>query len=280
MRNILAAVPLVLFLASCGTDSGIPTKEESQQRIVQLKQDMDTLDARLLPVAAALPKGSDLISHTRSSAVNTLLTRLTSRTLADIHVDFLATRPLWKEDRSVLGIGYTNFVDIDTGKLDIDLKRFTFNSFTNNIVDASIEIEGTGSIKASGKYTGVTAGISPQIHFYLNEQIQFVVTAADSDYIRLNPVPKTVMLKTKVTIALLGLNLPYYTEIPLQTVDLIKPVMIPSAVRSEIVFPIPASQYGSERLNFVKRYLRFSRSAVRANNNILEYRSNIDFEKE
>jgi hypothetical protein len=171
-------------------------------------------------------------------------------------------------------------VDIDTGSLNIDLKKFTFNNFSNNIVDASIEIEGTGSIKASGKYTGVTAGVSPQIHFYLSEQIQFVVTAADSDYIRLNPVPKTVMLKTKVTIALLGLNLPYYTEIPLQTVELIKPVMIPSAVRSEIVFPIPAAQYGSDRLNFVKRYLRFTRSAVRANNNILEYRSNIDFEKE
>jgi hypothetical protein len=279
MRTILAAAAMI-FLASCGSGSGIPSKEESRRTIAQLKQELDTLDANFLPVAAALPKGSDLISHTRSSAINILLARVASRTPADIQINFLATRPLWKEDRSVLGIGYTNFVDIDTGSLTIDLKTFTFNNFSNNIVDASIEIEGTGSIKASGKYIGVAAGVSPQIHFYLNEQIQFVVTAADSDYIRLNPVPKTVLLKTKVTITMLGLNLPYYTEIPLQTVELIKPVMIPSAVRSEIVFPIPAAQYGSERLNFVKRYLRFTRSAVRANNNILEYRSNIDFEKE
>ncbi len=280
MRIIPASVVLALFFVSCGSDSGLPTKEESQQTIALLKPALDTLDAALLPVSAALPKGNDLISHTRSSAINTLLFRVTSRAQADLHVDFLATRPLWKEDKSVLGIGYTNFVDIDTGSLNIDLKKFTFNSFTNNVVDASIEIEGIGSIKASGKYTGVSAGITPQIHFYLNEQIQFVVTAADSDYIRLNPVPKTVHLKTKATIALLGMNLPYYTEIPLQTVDLIKPVMIPSAIRSEIVFPIPAELYGSERLHFVKRYLRFTKSAVRANNNILEYRSNIDFEKE
>ncbi|MFZ4622138.1 MAG: hypothetical protein ACOYNS_16380 [Bacteroidota bacterium] len=279
-QTITAAVLLALFITGCGSSSSIPSTEESQNRITQLKMELDTLDAKLAVTAAPLPKGHDLISQTRSSAINTLLARVANRSLSDIHIDFLATRPLWKEDKSVLGIGYTNYVDIDSGKMDIDLKNFSFTNFTNNIVNAVVEIEGTGTIRASGKYTGVTAGVSPQIHFYLSEQMQFVVTAADSDFIRLNPVPKTVMLKTKVTITLLGLHLPYYTEIPLQTAELIKPVMIPSALRSEIVFPIPASQYGSERLKFVKRYLRFTKSSVRANNNILEYRSNIDFEKE
>lgn len=282
MKFIITAVIVlvVILVTGCGSSASIPSIEESQSTITQLKQELDTLDSKISLVAAPLPKGHDLISQTRASAINTLLSRVVNRSLTDIHIDFLATRPLWKEDKSILGIGYTNYVDIDSGKLDIDLKKFTFNNFSNNVVDAEMEIEGTGTIKASGKYTGVTAGVSPQIHFYLSEQIQFVVTAADSDYLRLNPVPKTVMLKTKVTITLLGLNLPYYTEIPLQTTDMIKPVLIPSAVRSEIVFPIPASQYGSERLTFVKRYLRFSKSSVRANNNILEYRSNIDFEKE
>ena len=88
------------------------------------------------------------------------------------------------------------------------------------------------------------------------------------------------MLKSKVLISLLGWNIPYYKEIPLQATDLIKPVLIPSALRSEIIFPLPAAQYGSQRLEFVKRYLRFSKSSVRANDNGLEYRSNIDFEKE
>ncbi len=279
-QTTIAAVLLALFIAGCGSSSSIPSTEESQRRIAQLKLELDTLDAQLAVVAAPLPKGNDLISQTRSSAINTLLARVANRSLSDIHIDFLATRPLWKEDKSVLGIGYTNYVDIDSGKMDIDLKNFSFTNFTNNIVNAVVEIEGTGTIRASGKYTGVTAGVSPQIHFYLSDQIQFVVTAADSDFIRLNPVPKTVLLKTKVTITLLGLNLPYYTEIPLQTAELIKPVLIPSAVRSEIVFPIPASQYGSERLKFVKRFLRFTKSSVRANNNILEYRRNLDFEKE
>ncbi|MBI2427342.1 MAG: hypothetical protein HYV29_00825 [Ignavibacteriales bacterium] len=87
------------------------------------------------------------------------------------------------------------------------------------------------------------------------------------------------MLKTKVTINLLGWSIPYYREIPLQSDELIKPVLIPSALRSEIVFPLPAAQYGEQRLEFVKRSLDFTRSTVGANNNILEYKSNISFIK-
>jgi len=268
-----------LFISGCGSSLDIPSTEESQQNIARYKPQLDVLDKTITGQTAVLPKGHDLISQTRISAVNTLLSRVVNRSLSDIHIDFLATRPLWKEEKSLLGIGYTNYVDVDTGKLDIDLKKFYFRDLTNNIVNAGIEIEGTGNLTVSGKYTGVSATSSPQVHFYLDEQIQFAVSAADSDYIRLNPVAKTVLLKTKITIKLLGWNIPYYREIPLQIADLIKPVMIPSALRSEIVFPVPASQYGSQRLEFVKRSLRFSRSAVRADNNVLEYRSNIDFEK-
>ena len=278
LRSVLSLS--TIFIVGCSASIDIPSKEESQANIEQYKLQLDTLDAAITEKTTSLPKGHDLISQTRSSAINMLLARVANRSLADIHIDFLATRPLWKEEKSVLGIGYTNYVDVDTGKMDIDLKKFSLTNFTNNIVNAEIEIEGTGTLKVSGAYTGVSAKSSPQIHFYLDEQIQFVVTAADSDYIRLNPVPKTIYLKTKITINLLGWNIPYYQEIPLQTSDLVKPVFIPSALRSEIVFPIPASQYGDQRLEFVKRYLRFSRSAVRANDNVLEYRSNIDFEKE
>lgn len=270
---------LIIFIG-CGSSVNIPSKEESQQKIAEIKPQLDSLAAVIDQQITSLPGGHDLISRTRASAINMLLARVANRTLTDIHIDFLPTRPLWKEEKSVFGISYTNFVDVDTGAFNIDLKKFLFTSFTKNIINAQIEIEGTGSIGVSGKYTGVSAHSTPQVHFYLDEEIQFSVSAADSDYIKLMPIQKTMMLKSKVTIALLGWNLPYYKEIPLQATDLIKPVLIPSALRSEIVFPLPAAQYGSQRLEFVKRYLRFSRSSVRANDNGLEYRSNIDFEKE
>jgi len=273
-------ISAVTLFIGCGSSANIPSKKESQQKIAAIKPQLDSLLESINQQTIALPGGRDLISRTRASAMNTLLARVANRSLADIHIDFLATRPLWKEEKSVFGINYTNFVDVDTGAFNIDLKKFLFTSFSNNIINAQIEIEGTGSIVVSGKYTGVTAHSTPQVHFYLDEEIQFSVSTADSDYIKLIPIQKIVMLKSKVTIALLGWNIPYYREIPLQATDLIKPVFIPSALRSEIIFPLPAAQYGSQRLEFVKRYLRFSRSSVRANDNGLEYQSNIDFEKE
>lgn len=270
---------ILVLVAGCGSSLGIPSVDESLHSIATTKPLLDTLDVMIDAQTRLLPRGHDLITQTRTSAINTLLARVANRTLRDIHINFLATRPLWKEEKSILGIGYTNIVNVDTGSLDIDLKKFMFTSVTNNTIYAQLEIEGTGTIKASGSYAGVSAQIAPNIHFYLDEQIFFTVAAADSDYLRLNPVPKTVRLKTKITINLLGWNIPYYKEIPLLTTDLIKPVLVPSAVTSEIVFPIPAAQYGAQRMDLVKRYLRFSRSTVRANNNVLEYRSNIDFEK-
>ncbi len=278
--TIFLLVSIVTLFIGCGSSVNIPSKKESQKKIAAIKPQLDSITVWIDQQTKTLPGGHDLISRTRVSAINMLLSRVANRTLSDIHVDFLPTRPLWKEERSVFGIGYTNVVDVDTGSFNIDLKKFLFTSFSNNIINAQIEIEGTGSIGVSGKYTGVSAHSTPQVHFYLDEEVQFNVSTADSDFIKLVPIPKTVTLKSKVTISLLGWNIPYYKEIPLQATDLIKPVLIPSALRSEIVFPLPAAQYGSERLNFVKRYLRFSKSSVRANDNGLEYRSNIDFEKE
>jgi hypothetical protein len=273
------ALIFVLLLIGCGSSLDIPPTEESKQSITLMKPQLDSLDREISAKIQVLPRGHDLITQTRTLAVNTLLHKVTNSTQRDVHIDFLATRPLWKEDKSLLGVQFSNVVNVDTGTMDIDLKKFVFTGISNNTIYAQIEIEGSGFIKASGTYAGVSARVSPQIHFYLDEQILFSVAAADSDYIRLNPIPKTLRLKTKTTITLLGWSIPYYKEILLLTTDLIKPILIPSAVTSEIVFPVPAAQYGSQRMQFVKRYLRFTRSTVRANNNVLEYRSNIDFDK-
>jgi hypothetical protein len=273
------ALIFVLLLIGCGSSLDIPPTEESKHSIALMKPRLDSLDRKISAEIQGLPRGHDLITQTRTLAVNTLLHKVTNSTQRDVHIDFLATRPLWKEDKSLLGVQFSNVVNVDTGTMDIDLKKFVFTGISNNTIYAQIEIEGSGFIKASGTYAGVSARVSPQIHFYLDEQILFSVAAADSDYIRLNPIPKTLRLKTKTTITLLGWSIPYYKEILLLTTDLIKPILIPSAVTSEIVFPVPAAQYGSQRMQFVKRYLRFTRSTVRANNNVLEYRSNIDFDK-
>jgi hypothetical protein len=282
MKNIFVTliVSTMLLLFGCGSSANIPSKEESKIKIASIKPQLDSLSMVIDQQTNTLPKGYDLVSRTRESAIDSLLLAVTNRSVNDIHIDFLQTRPLWKEDKSVLGIQFTNYVDIDTGSLNIDLKKFIFTEFSKNKINAEIEIEGTGTLRVSGSYLGVKASTSPKIHFYLNDQIQFSVGAGDSDYIRLMPIPKKMLLKASIAINLLGWNIPYYKEIPLEASQLIKPVLIPSAIRSEIIFPLPAPRYGGEQMEFVKRFLHFTKSSVGATNNFLEYRSNIDFEKE
>ncbi len=277
---ILYVLFFELIASGCGSSIQLPSKAESEEKIAALKPVTDSLDAAISALTMNLPRGYDIVSRTRISAINMLLNWVATADVRDIQVDFLQTRPLWKEEKSLFGMQYTNYVDIDTGSLSIDLKKFRFVDFTSNVVNAEVEIEGRGAIGVSGKYLGVPATASPQVHFYLNEQLQFTISTADSDYIRLTPLPKTVLLKTKITIAMLGWNIPYYREIPLHAEDLVRPVLIPSALRSEIVFPIPASQYGQQRIEYVRRFLTFTKTTVNANDNILEYRGNIDFTKE
>ncbi|MEI7907501.1 MAG: hypothetical protein WCI84_09135, partial [Bacteroidota bacterium] len=80
-----------LFISGCGSSLDIPSTEESQQNIARYKPQLDVLDKTITGQTAVLPKGHDLISQTRISAVNTLLSRVVNRSLSDIHIDFLAT---------------------------------------------------------------------------------------------------------------------------------------------------------------------------------------------
>lgn len=274
MRMWIIFVPLLI---GCGSSLSIPSKEESSMKIAETKPLIDFIDASVAVHTDLLPKGYDIISRTKISAVNMLLQRLTDGSKNDLRVDFLQTRPLWREEKSLLGIRYMNHIDVDTGTMTIDLKKFMFANPVENIVNAAIEIEGIGSIRVSGSYTGIAASTGPIVNFYLSDQIPWEVSVADSDYILLRPIPKTVLLKTKITIMFLGWNIPYYREIPLSSTDLVKPVLIPSALRSEIVFPVPAAQFGRQLLSYVHRSLVFTKTSISAKQNMFEYRGNIDF---
>ncbi|KAB2923036.1 MAG: hypothetical protein F9K22_10065 [Bacteroidetes bacterium] len=268
------------LLAGCGSSLDLPSAEESRASAADHRTRTAALDSSINAAAAGLPGGADIVSRTRLSAVNRLLDRVTAAGTKDVHVEFLATRPLWREETTVLGIPVVNHIDIESGRLDIDLKRFRFTGTDANTLTAEIEIEGEGRAAVSGRYAGVPASASPTARFYLRDSIRFVIAAADSDAVRLTPLPKTVMLKTKVSVSLLGWNVPYDREIPLSSTDLIRPVVVPSALRSEIVFPLPAAQYGEQRLEYVRRFISFTRSSVRTVNGVLEYRGTIDLTKE
>ncbi len=280
MKTAIASIVIGLLFAGCSSSSAIfPPTEESVKKISVLKPQLDSLDDVLSQNTQRYSTTSNVVTRFRTNGINRLLDAFAQKRLNDIHINFLATHPLWKEDKSTFGIAFTNYVDVDTGSIVIDLKKFRIGSAHNNAVTAEIEVEGSGRIKVSGKYAGIPATASPQIHFYLNDSVQFSISTADSQAIVLTPLHKPLVLKAQISLQMVQLQIPYYREITLQSTEILKPIHIPSALTSEIVFPIPSSKFGRQKLDFVRRTLDFSRYSVSTNSNSIEIRSNINFVK-
>ncbi|MBL0174193.1 MAG: hypothetical protein IPP94_02825 [Ignavibacteria bacterium] len=272
--------PLVaaLTMAACSSVE-LPTKDESREVIARSRARFDSLATVIAPVARSLPEGYDVVTRVRSAMVNRMLKAFADARADDLRIAFPPTRPLLKEEKSVLGIRYTNLLDIDTGNVVLNLRTFRFERFANNRLDALLEIDGGGKIRASGRYTGVPAGASPDIELTLSERITFDVRLTDTGTVILRPVPKQLALKAKFSVKLLEWSIPWREDIPLQLTDLIKPLAVPVALRSEIPFPVPASTFGDSKLQFVPYLLSTQRSSVTVNGDAVEFKADVEFRK-
>jgi len=280
IKNSMMLVLIASLAGVLGCSSiDLPTLKESQQAIDRIQPQIARADEAIRVVANQLPKGNDFVSTVRLSAINRFLERIAGQRADDIFVQFLSTRPLIKEDKSVFGLKYTNFLDIDSGIVRVNLREFRLQQATHNVVQAKLLIEGKGRITASGTYTGIPARVSPEMNLRLDESISLTLSATDTGTIVLAPQKKTLMLKATFTVSLLEWRIPWNQEIPLEVTDLIAPIAIPAAFRSEIPFPLPATKFGSERVEFVPHVLEMSGLRVAASGDAIELRSNVTMKK-
>lgn len=269
-----------LLAAGCGTSAStlFPPTKESRQKIAEISPQLDSLDEAVALRTKTVPIKNNFSVYLSIDGIDGLLDCFAQAQTNDIQLTFLPTPALWKEEKKILGMGYTNQININSGMFFIDIKKFRFKWGMNNTLNAEIEIEGKGNISVSGTYSGISASASPQLFCYLNENILFTI-AADSESLVLTPQPKTLLLKAKATVNLLKWEIPFYKEIPLQAAEIIKPIRIPVSLSSQVAFPLPAKEYGSEKVEFVTRELRLSGVGASAKNNILELHGNIQLIK-
>ncbi len=277
-------IPTVLFIAVLGLFAGcssvnLPSTEESRKKIADLSPLLGTENFLINRITANLPIGSDITAHIRMAAFNTILSAFTKARKDDITINFPPTRPFYSEQKSILGINYTNQLDINSGQVVMDIKSFSFDKLDQNKIDATLEIEGKGNISVSGKYTGIPASVSPEIDLYLKEGITFDVQLTDTGTVVLKPQSKTLLLKTKFSIKLLEWKIPWNQDIPLQLTDLMKPVTVRLALMTEIWFPLPASKAGADKLEYVPYYLQLSKTSVGIKNGVLESKTDVDFKR-
>jgi hypothetical protein len=276
MKFNLLAILVFTFLISCGSKINIPSKEESLAVIKKNKEQIQDSDSKIDKQNTEAPS-KDLTIKIRTEGLNKVLDKIAFKKTKDFNIDLLSTPNIFIEEKSALGIKYTNSVSLEKGNIGLDLKKFRLFS-SNSGFKGNLELEANGEVKVSGRYMGLPASVSPSIQMYLDENFDFILAFKDTTLL-LTPKPKTMVLKTKIGIKLMEWSIPYYKEIPLELSKLIKPIELPLTTESLINFPLPATKAGASKIEMVPLKVKLSNTEVNSLSNIFEIKSNLNFSR-
>ncbi|MGQ9818428.1 MAG: hypothetical protein ACUVQ1_00665 [Candidatus Kapaibacteriales bacterium] len=264
----------ILILSSC-KNIELPSREESKIKIDHYSHKIDLLRKSYLNFQNILGKTvSDLEIDLNLDVLNRVFRRFADSREDDIILIFPPTKPLLTDEKNIFGIKYSNFINIDTGNFEMNIKSLNvFHSLGDN-VDVKIELEGKGTISISGKYTGIPVRANPLVEVYMNENVRFVVLPMNGEVI-FKPLPKILSLKTRITIKLLNFDIPYYQEIPIQVTDLIKPFSLKLGFSEEIALPHPSINVPNT-YDFRSYYAVFKAPKIKIERNRLLYDGSIE----
>lgn len=268
----------VFYLISCSSID-LPKVKQSEEAITNYKLKLDESEGIISSKMPALQSGKDAIVNISLAPLNRMMQILANNRADDINLYFGYSPNIMKEDKNILGLNHTNYVNVDSGMVILNLKSLKINTFENGKLSGNIEIEGSGKIAVNGKYAGIPARVSPDVQLYLNEPLVFDISVNESGNLTLKPRPKKLMLKTKISIKLLQWNVPWYQEIPLEISEILKPISFPIAMKPEIMFPKPADKSGEQKMQNEPYILEFTGSSVIGLQSKLQYRTNINFIK-
>lgn len=278
IKKVFILIMVVVAFAACKSVK-LPTVEESQKIIDNYKSRVDSLD-RLISSKSNIPRiNNDIVMKASMDAINKISTSISYKRDDDIKLFFLKKQDFMREDKNVLGIKYSNYLNIDTGYVSIDLKLFKIDGMNSDKVNATIELEGKGFISVSGKYTGIPASVSPEVQMYLKEPISFELIPSAHGNVTFKPLPKKILLKTKFAVSLLQWKVPYYQEVPLEITDMVKPITMPVSFSTEMPLPLPAQKFGGQQVEYVPYKIDFLNTKLLTLNNKIEYRTDLKFSR-
>ncbi|MFH1052583.1 MAG: hypothetical protein V1779_16815 [bacterium] len=263
------------IIISCSTIE-LPTIEESNKKIEDSRIKLDVVNNYINSKTGNLPSGYNLDLTIQKAMINRVLAVVANNRNQDITIDFPKTKNLIKDDKNVLGIQYTNYVDIDKGTVKVDLKSLKFLKLNNNRIESLIEIEGDGEISLSGKNTGISASVTSGVNLYLKDNVEFKIENAGNGDILLKPVPKKLKLKTKFSIAFLKWNIPWREEIELEFTDILSPIPVPISLATVIDLPIPSKKKKTGEFDYIPHNINFSAVKINTNGDNLIWKANCD----
>ncbi len=266
---------LLSTLASCG-GLELPKVEESKQNIDKFTIQYVELKRQLALKIGNKKQNEDVSVLIKTSVINNMMDKFANSSTNDVKMNFLQTNEIYSESKSTFGISYKNYVSIDNGMMDLNLKKVRMESNDNNKIIGLLELEGKGKVRVSGKYLAVPVSAEPEVIIYLNDQFNFETKTVNGK-VYLAPEKKNVMLKTKISIKLLEWSVPFYKEVPLDVAEIIKPLELPMASQSEIYFPMPAKQFGESRLEFIPLGIELFSTSLSSTKDYLKINTNVNF---
>lgn len=275
-KNFLYIAFLALALSACSSVK-YPSVEESETKIRQFSARNYNLDSTIKTQYLQVPLNRDIQVRLSKNLMNSLLQRLASSNNNDISFLFQYTPKIYNEEKSALGIKYSNYIDLKGGKLDVNLKSLKILDFYSGKLSAQLELEGKGNLDVNGQYMGVPASAKPDVQVYLNDKVTFLVQAKDNGSLLIKPANQKLTLKIKISVKLLGWSVPYYKEIPLELAQLVKPIEVPLNFQMDYMLPQPSTTPGDNTFVQTKNRLEFLNSSVNADKNYIEYKTDINF---
>jgi hypothetical protein len=256
MRSILNILILGLIIAGC-TASDLPTLEDSQRSISELQTRLEMMDEMIdaMPHPRQLDRDMEVRIDTR--ALDRILHAVSHNRSDDIRISLPAMRHLIEQKKHALGIPYTNYVDIDSGKFNLNIKEFRIVTAENNSLRIFMSIAGKGRISVSGKYIAVPASATPTIKIQAEDTIRFVLKKSSEHGIALVPQKQNIPLEITVSIRLLAWDVPYKHNMSIAVDKIIQPIPIPLYVSSTLSMPALKSS-PDQALRFVKSKLNIS----------------------
>ena len=274
MKRLLLPLCVCVLFAACSS-MDLPTVEESNKAIARLERSLADVDKPLQLLQQQFRTPRDLGISIRIDAINRIAKALVSQRTDDMTIIFLATRPLVVERKSLLGIDYVNRFDIDSGRVVLDLRRFEFLETRGKRLDAILTLEGEGRLHVSGRYTGVPGSASPKVHLSVRDTIRFELSAGRNGAFVLTPTRRRVLLAAIFRIDMLGWDVPWSEDIPLDVHKLIPPLTIPSMFDAAMKFPVPAASYAARNYEFETIPLRLGDSILEIREGALMYRADV-----
>ncbi|MAT39443.1 MAG: hypothetical protein CL946_07540 [Ectothiorhodospiraceae bacterium] len=255
-------------LAGCsGID--LPDAGHSREKIARLETQIAEYEKSLDMLAPAFYMSQDIQMEMKPVLFNRILQEVASSRSDDVRFTFAKSNDIVHEWKSTLGIRYKNHLDIDTGKINVNLRQFRILELRDESIPILLQLSGNGGVSVSGKYMGITAKTSPDLALSVLDTVRFSLGLDEDGRVVLLPLQRNIPLLIEARFSLLGWKVPYQRKEYLRITDILQPVPLPVEFASKLRLPFPSETPGQNKVEFQETDIHITGISVLTENNRL-----------